>query len=75
MFDKVFVITVSSHTLKSRLETHEHSSHQLPGAIDRITNDHDKKQALFINQGAKQISGERPTEEIADNILELIGLK
>ena len=74
MFDKVFVITVSVNTLKTRLETHEHSSHHLPGEIDRITNDHEKKQASFINEGAEPISGERPPKEIANNILNLVGL-
>jgi broad-specificity NMP kinase len=74
MFDKVFVITVSVNTLKTRLENHEHSSHHLPGEIDRITNDHEKKQASLINEGAEPISGERPPEEIANNILNLVGL-
>lgn len=75
MFDKVFVITVSSDTLRARLETHEHASHHLPGVIDRITNDHEKKQALFISEGAEPISGEQSTEEIANNILNIVGLK
>ena len=72
MFDKVFVITVSVDTLKTRLESHEHSSHHL--LIDRITKDHVKKQASFINEGGEPISGERPPEEIANNILNLVGL-
>lgn len=75
MFDKVFVITVSGDTLRNRLETHEHASHHLPGVINRITNDHDKKQTLFISEGAEPISGERSTEEITNNILEIVGLK
>jgi len=75
MFDKVFVITVSGDTLKARLEAHEHSSHHLPGVIDRITNDHEKKQALFINEGAEPISGEQPVKDITNNILKLVGLK
>ena len=29
----------------------------------------------FISEGAEPISGERPTEEIANNILKLVGLK
>ena len=74
IFDKVFVLTVSGNTLKTRLEAHEHSSHHLPGEIDRITNDHEKKQGSFINEGAEPISGERPPEEIANNILNLVGL-
>ena len=74
MFDKVFVITVSVNTLRTRLENHEHSSHHLPGEIDRITNDYEKKQASLINEGAEPISGERPPEEIANNILNLVGL-
>ena len=74
MFDKVFVITVSVNTLKTRLENHEHSSHHLPGEIDRITNDYEKKQASLINEGAETISGERPPKEIANNILNLVGL-
>ena len=70
----MFVITVSIDTLKARLESHEHSSHHLPGVLDRITNDHEKKQGSFINEGAEPISGERPPEEIANNILNLVGL-
>ena len=65
---------MSINTLKTRLENHEHSSHHLPGEIDRITNDHEKKQASLINEGAEPISGERPPEEIANNILNLVGL-
>lgn len=75
MFDKVFVITVSADTLRARLGTHEHASHHLPGVIDRLTSDHEKKQAVFIGEGAEPISGERSTEELAYNILELVGLK
>lgn len=75
MFDKVFVITVSANTLKARLENHEHSSHHLPGEIDRITNDHERKQALFIKEGAEPISGEPSTEEIANTILGCVGLR
>ena len=72
MFDKVFVITVSINTLKTRLENHEHSSHHLPGEIDRITNDHEKKQASFINEGAEPISGEGTPSETAISILSKI---
>jgi dephospho-CoA kinase len=72
MFDKVFVITVSVNTLKTRLENHEHSSHHLPGEIDRITNDHEKKQASFINEGAEPISGEGTPSETAISILSKI---
>ena len=75
MFDKVFVVTVSSDTLRTRLESHEHASHHLPGEIDRITNDHENKQNLFINEGAEPVSGERSTEAIANDILRLVGLK
>ncbi len=75
MFDKVFLVTVSSDTLRTRLESHEHASHHLPGEIDRITNDHENKQNLFINEGAEPVSGERSTEEIANDILLLVGLK
>jgi len=75
MFDRVFVITVNSSILRARLETHEHASHHLPGEIDRITNDHDKKQALFISEGAEPILGERSTKEIADDILKIVGLR
>ena len=72
MFDKVFVITVSVNTLKTRLENHEHSSHHLPGEIDRITNDHEKKQASLINEGAEPISGEGTPSETANLILSKI---
>ena len=72
MFDKVFVLTVSGNTLKTRLETHEHSSHHLSGEIDRITNDHEKKQASFINEGAEPIAGEGTPSEIANSILSKI---
>ena len=72
MFDKVFVLTVSSNTLKTRLETHEHSSHHLSGEIDRITNDHENKQTSFINEGAEPISGEGTPAEIANSILSKI---
>ena len=72
MFDKVFVVTVSINTLKTRLENHEHSSHHLPGEIDRITNDHEKKQASLINEGAEPISGEGTPSETANLILSKI---
>ena len=72
MFDKVFVITVSVNTLRTRLENHEHSSHHLPGEIDRITNDHEKKQASLINEGAEPISGEGTPSETANLILSKI---
>ena len=74
MFDRIFVITVSSDTLRARLQTHEHASHHLPGVIDRILNDHERKQEELIGKGAEPISGEQPTDEIVNKILKIVGL-
>ncbi|MEI6864378.1 MAG: AAA family ATPase [Candidatus Adlerbacteria bacterium] len=74
LFDKVFVITVDSDTLRQRLEAHEHESHHLPGEIERMLVDHESKQEKFIKAGAEPISGGRPPEEIVDDILKRVGL-
>lgn len=75
MFDKVFVITVSSSTLISRLSTHEHDTHHMSGEIDRIAKDHETKQQLLLCQGAIPINGERSVEEVVNDILNQTGLK
>lgn len=74
LFDKVFVVTVDSETLRQRLESHEHASHHLPGEIERMLADHESKQEKFIKAGAEPISGGRPPEEIVDDILKRVGL-
>lgn len=74
LFDKVFVITVSANTLKNRLESHEHATHHLPGEVERIITEHDRKQNQFISEGAQPISGEQPPEAIVDEILNIVGL-
>ena len=74
LFDKIFVITVSAETLQTRLENHEHASHHLPGEIERILNDHQTKKELFVSDGAEPISGDRPADQIVDDILKKIGL-
>lgn len=74
LFDQIFVITLSSDSLRLRLESHEHASHHLPGVIERILADHQAKQQSFINEGAIPINGERPPADIADNLLEQLGL-
>lgn len=74
LFDKVFVITVDSNTLRQRLETHEHESHHQPGELERMLADHESKQEKFIKAGAEPIPGGRPPEEIVDDILKRVGL-
>lgn len=73
LFDTVFVITVSENTLRARLEAHEHTSHHVPGVIDRILAGHDQKQADLMGKNTVAISGEAKPNEIADEILRLIG--
>lgn len=73
MFDRVFVITVTADTLRTRLQIHEHTSHHLPGVIDRILHEHEKRQNLFISEGAEPISGERPTLQTVNEILQIVG--
>ena len=75
MFDKVFVITVDTDTLRQRLEQHEHASHHAPGEIERILSDHDAKQQRMIKEGMEVVSGARPTEEIVKDILNRVGLQ
>ena len=74
MFDKIFVISVSSETLRRRLTAHEHTSHHLPGEVDRITQNHDIKQIQLIQEGGIPISGEGSIEEIVATILQTAGL-
>jgi broad-specificity NMP kinase len=72
LFDKVFVITVGADTLKSRLETHEHPTHHLPGEVERILLKRQEKQDLFINRGGIPIDGEQPPEQIIYDILKTL---
>ncbi|MDB5175689.1 MAG: hypothetical protein JWM81_547 [Candidatus Saccharibacteria bacterium] len=69
LFDKVFVLIVDAKTLRTRLETHEHQSHHLPGVIDRILTNHEIKQKLFVEDGGIPISANGTAAEIADAIL------
>jgi broad-specificity NMP kinase len=72
-FDKIFVLTVSSNTLRQRLETHEHKSHHLPGKIERLLTDHENKQRSFMVEGTEPIDGNRSASDIVDEILSKIG--
>lgn len=74
LFDKIFVITVDSDTLRQRLQTHEHASHHLPGELERMLADHESKQEKFIKAGAEPVDGARSPEEIVEDILERVGL-
>ncbi|MDB5171082.1 MAG: hypothetical protein JWO35_776 [Candidatus Saccharibacteria bacterium] len=74
LFDRIFVITLSSDSLRLRLESHEHASHHLPGVIERILTNHQAKQRSFINEGATPINGERPPSDIVDELLEQLSL-
>lgn len=71
-FDKVFVLTVDGNTLRSRLETHEHDSHHLPGVIEQILTNHEAKQKQFIEEGAVPIDAKGTTAEIVADILSKI---
>ncbi len=75
LFDEVFVITVSENTLRKRLSSHEHRTHHEHGEIDRIARNHQKRQNLFIAEGAKPIDGEYTTEEIVDNLIKMLSLE
>jgi len=75
MFDKVFLITVDSDTLRQRLEKHEHASHHQPGEIERIVSDHEGRQQRMIKEGVEPVSGTRPTDEIVEDILDRAGLQ
>ncbi len=72
LFDQVFVLAVDATTLRSRLETHEHESHHLPGVIERILTNHETKQKLFIEEGAIPINAKGTTAEIVAEILSQI---
>lgn len=72
LFDYVFVMTVSQETLRQRLEQHEHKSHHLLGVIDRKVALLPEKQASMINiPKAIKLDSNRPTFEIARNILQM----
>lgn len=73
LFDKVFLLTIDSDTLRQRLETHEHASHHLPGEIERILLDHELKQERLMKQGAESIVATRPPQEVVDDILRKAG--
>lgn len=74
LFDRVLLLAVSPMTLRSRLLTHEHASHHLPGEIDRIIADHERKEQLLIEQGAEPIPAERAPDEVANEVLRRVGL-
>ena len=74
LFEDVFVIMVSEHTLRQRLSQHEHESHAQPGEIDRIAKNHEARQAVFLEEGAKPLEGESSTSKITDELLSRLGL-
>lgn len=74
LFDKMFVLIVSSETLAQRLSTHEHESHHLPGIVERILANHEQKQQEFVDAGCIPINANRPTIEVVRNILLLAGI-
>lgn len=75
LFDYVFVLTVSPETLRHHLEHHEHDSHHLPGVIDRKVSRHLELQEIQLAQGGVPLDGNRPTSEIAQELLQRIGGK
>lgn len=75
LFDKIFVLTVDPNTLRQRLEMHEHSTHHLPGEIERMVQDHESKQARMITEGVEEVPCARAIEEVTDDILQRTGLK
>ena len=69
LFDKIFVLTLDTDTLRKRLSIHEHESHHLPEEIDRISADHEEKQKKYIAEGGSPIQANRSVNEIVDDIL------
>jgi broad-specificity NMP kinase len=72
LFDKVFIIIVGPETLRRRLLSHEHKSHHLPGFIEKMILNHEKRQNEYIKNGAIPVSGEGTPSEIANSILSKI---
>jgi broad-specificity NMP kinase len=68
-FNKVFALILSPDNLRTRLEHHEHESHQLPGQIDRWVANHETKQKRFLEAGAVFIDANKSVEEVVDQIL------
>ena len=68
-FNKVFALMLSPNNLRSRLEQHEHESHQIPGQIDRWVANHETKQQRFLKAGAVFIDANKSIDEVVDQIL------
>jgi broad-specificity NMP kinase len=71
LFDKVFVLMVSTGTLEQHLKTHEHASHHLPGEIERILTNHEAKQQALVDDGGIPIDANRSPVEIVQDILKI----
>jgi broad-specificity NMP kinase len=74
LFDKMFVLIVSTEALAQRLSAHEHESHHLPGEVERILANHDQKQQEFVVAGCIPIDANRPALEVVRNILLIAGI-
>lgn len=74
IFDKIFVLTLSPETVRTRLEQHEHATHHLPGEIDRLVSKHTLKQQELLTDKTEAISCERPVAEVVDDILSRVDL-
>lgn len=70
LFNQVFALTLSEHTLAQRLDSHEHIRTDVEKTQARAV--HEVKQARFRKQGLQLISSERPVSEIVEEILLLV---
>lgn len=70
LFDTIFALTLSTETLRHRLDSHEH-----PRTADekaRALAVHEQKQERFMQPGIVTISSEQPIGKVVNEILEFI---
>jgi hypothetical protein len=69
-YDKIFVLTITREIAKQRLLEHETASHHLPGEIERILTDFEKKQQKLLDMASNTVRID--ASKNATDILELI---
>jgi predicted ATPase len=66
-FDKIFALTITTETLRQRLDSHAHR--RTTAEKDKAIAVHDQKQARFEEQGLILVPADGPVNEVVDDIL------
>ena len=69
-YDKIFVLTINREIARQRLLKHETVSHHLPGEIERMLTDFEKKQQKLLDMAPNTVQIDASSK--ATDVLELI---